>query len=274
MFPVVFRVGPITFHTYGLMMALGVGFGLWFVFVQSKKQALDAVKVVDAGFYTILVSLLGAKIVMFVGNFSFYVRYPSELLSLARSGGVFQGGLAFGVVFALWYFHKRRLPTWKLVDLMAPALALGHGFGRIGCFMAGCCYGRACQIPLGVRFHSEYAHELTGVPLGETIYPVQLFEAALNFLNFLVLFLILRRKKFEGQVFAFYIVNYSVIRFFTEYFRGDHAERAYLVQGSSPLLSLSYPQFFCLVGLAAGLVLMFVMKRMSAGSAPKIRPAR
>jgi phosphatidylglycerol:prolipoprotein diacylglycerol transferase len=263
MFPVVFRLGPITVHTYGLMMAVGVGLGLWFVYVQSRKQGLDATRVVDAGFYTILISLAGAKLVLLVGNFSYYTRYPSELLSLARSGGVFQGGLAFGIVFALWYFRRRRLPTWKLVDIMGPALALGHGFGRIGCFMAGCCYGRACALPLGVRFNSEYAHQLTGVPLAETIYPVQLFEAALNFLNFLVLFIILKRKKFDGQVFAFYIVNYSIIRFITEYFRGDHPDRAYLLQGSSPLLSLSYPQFFCLVGLAAGIVLMFFIKRVA-----------
>ena len=274
MFPVVFRLGPVTVHTYGLMMALGVGLGLWFLYVQSKKQGLDAVRVADAGFYTILVSLLGAKLVLFFRDFSYYTRYPGELLSLARSGGVFQGGLAFGVVFALWYFRKRRLPTWKLADIAGPALALGHGFGRVGCFMAGCCYGRACELPVGVKFRSEYAHDLTGIPLGEKLYPVQLFEAALNFLNFIVLFLILRRKKFDGQVFSFYILNYSVIRFITEYFRGDHPGQAYVVQGGSPWLSLSYPQFFSLVGLAAGLVLMIFMKKKSAGATGPGRAAR
>jgi phosphatidylglycerol:prolipoprotein diacylglycerol transferase len=261
MLPVLFRLGPLTIHTYGLMMAVGVGFGLWFLYVQSKKQGLDAPRIVDAGFYTILISLAGAKLVLFIGNFSYYVRYPNELLSLARSGGVFQGGLAFGVVFALWYFRKRRLPTWKLADIIGPALALGHGFGRIGCFMAGCCYGRVCELPVGVRFSSQYAHDLTGVPLGEPIYPVQLFEAALNFLNFLVLFIILKRKRFDGQVFSFYILNYSVIRFFTEYFRGDHPSRAFLLQGSSPFLSLSYPQFFCLLGVAAGFFLMLFLRK-------------
>ncbi len=274
MFPVVFRLGPLTVHTYGLMMAVGVGLGLWFLYAQAKRQGLDAARVADAGFYTILVSLLGAKLVLFFGSFSFYTKYPSELLSLARSGGVFQGGLAFGTAFALWYFRKRRLPTWKLADIAAPALALGHGFGRIGCFLAGCCYGRACALPLGVKFNSEYAHELTGIPLGETIYPVQLFEAALNFLNFLALFLILRRKRFDGQVFSFYVLNYSVIRFVTEYFRGDHPDRAYLVQGASPWLSLSYPQFFCLVGLAAGLVLMVFMRKRSAREPGDDRAAR
>jgi phosphatidylglycerol:prolipoprotein diacylglycerol transferase len=261
MIPVLFRLGPLTIHTYGLMMALGVAFSLWFVYVQSKKRGLDASKIIDAGFYTILVSLLGAKLVLFAGNLSYYTRYPGELLSLARSGGVFQGGLVFGVVFARGYVRRRQIPTWKVADIAGPALALGHGFGRIGCFMAGCCYGRTCELPFGVRFHSQYAHDLTGIPLGQALHPVQLYEAGLNFLNFFVLFLILRRKRFDGQVFAFYIINYSVIRFFTEYFRGDHPERAFLVEGSSPFLSLTLPQFFCILGLACGLLLYVFMKK-------------
>ena len=274
MFPVLFRLGPLTVHSYGLLMAVGVGLGLWFLYAQSKKQGLDAVRVADAGFYTILVALVGAKFVLLVKDFSFYTRYPSELLSLARSGGVFQGGLAFGVVFALWYFRKRRLPTWKLADIVGPALALGHAFGRVGCFLAGCCYGRVCEVPVGVTYGSDYAHSLTGIPLGEKLYPVQLFEAALNVLNFAVLFLILRRKRFDGQVFAFYILNYSVIRFFTEYFRGDHAGQTYLIQGASPWASLSYPQFFSLVGFAAALLLMMFMGKRSAGAAGQDRAAR
>ena len=261
MHPVLFRLGPLTIHSYGLMMAIGVASALWFIYVQARKQGLDAPRIIDAGFYTILISLLGAKLVLLAGSFAYYTRYPGELLSLARSGGVFQGGLAFGVVFALWYFRRRRIPTWKVADLAGPALALGHGFGRIGCFLAGCCYGRECTAPIGVTFHSQYAHNLTGIPIGITLHPVQLYESLLNFLNFLVLFLILRRKKFDGQVFSFYIINYSIIRFFTEYFRGDHPERAFLLRGESPLRSLSYPQFFCIIGLAAGLLFLLFMKK-------------
>jgi phosphatidylglycerol:prolipoprotein diacylglycerol transferase len=237
-----------------------VALGLWFIFVQSKKQGLDAPVIIDAGFYIILVSLLGAKLILLFSNFSYFMRYPGELLSLARSGGVFQGGLIFGLAFALWYFRRRRLPTWKIADLAGPGLALGHGFGRIGCFMAGCCYGRECSTSVGVTFKSQYAHDLTGLPLGHPLHPVQLYEAALNFLNFLLLYLILRRKRFDGQIFSFYIINYSVIRFFTEYFRGDHPERAFLVQGASPFLSLTVPQVFCILGLAGGLLFHFLMK--------------
>jgi len=261
MFPTLLRIGPLTIHTYGLMLAIGVAAGLWFVYVQAKKSGLDAPRLLDACFYTIIVSLLGAKLILLVGNFSYYMSSPRELFSLARSGGVFQGGLAFGLVFALWYFHRKKIPTWKAADLAGAGLALGHGFGRIGCFSAGCCYGSACPVPPGVTFTSTYAHELTGIPLNTPLYPVQLFEAALNFLNFGILFFLLRRKRFDGQIFSLYIINYSIIRFFTEYFRGDHPEQAYFLRGPTPFTSLSYPQVFCIVGLMAGISLALILRR-------------
>ncbi len=261
MFPILVKIGPLTIHTYGFMMAVGVAFGLWFIYAQAKRAGLDANRIMDAAFYTIIVSLIGAKLLLLATNFSYYLSFPKELFSLARSGGVFQGGLTFGTIFALWYFHRKRIPTWKTADLIAPALALGHGFGRIGCFSAGCCYGSECAAPWAVIFKNEYASQLTGVHLNEAMHPVQLYEAALNFLNFAVLFLILKRKRFDGQVFAFYILNYSVIRFITEYFRGDHGDNIYFIRGASALTSLSYPQLFCLLGLVAGAVLAVVLKR-------------
>lgn len=265
MFPILLKIGPITIHTYGFMLALGVAFGLWFMYVQAKKQGLPAPKMLDMAFYTILISLFGAKLILFIGNISYYVHRPSELFSLARSGGVFQGGLAFGIIFALWYFRKHKIPTWKAADVVGAALALGHGFGRIGCFSAGCCYGRECAVPWGVTFKSEYASSLTGIPLHQPLHPTQLYEALLNFLNFFILFLILKKKKFDGQVFSFYIINYSLIRFFVEYFRGDHPNKAFLINNPSPFLSLSFPQFFCILGLIGGITLLLVLrKRKSA----------
>jgi len=261
MHPILVKIGPLTVHTYGFLMAVGVACGLWFIYAQAKKAGLDAVRIMDAAFYTIIVSLIGAKLVLFLSNAGYYVSYPRELFSLARSGGVFQGGLAFGLVFALWYFHRKRIPTWKTADLIGPALALGHGFGRIGCFSAGCCYGRACSLPWAVVFNDPYAAQLTGVHLNEHMHPVQLYEAVLNFLNFGLLFLILKKKKFDGQVFAFYIINYSVIRFFTEYFRGDHGDNIYFIRGDSALTSLSLPQLACVLGLIGGSVLYVVLKR-------------
>jgi len=267
MLPVLLKLGPLTIHTYGFMLALGVGMGLWFLYVQSKKQGLQAPQMLDMAFYTILISLVGAKLILFIGNFSYYTHYPGELFSLARSGGVFQGGLAFGLFFALWYFRKHKIPTWKAADIVGPALALGHGFGRIGCFSAGCCYGSECSLPWSVTFKNEYSSNLTGIPLHTPLHPTQLYEAGLNFLNFLILFLILRKKRFDGQVFSFYIINYSLIRYCVEFFRGDHPDKAYLIRRVSPYLSLSYPQFFCILGLVGGIILFLVLRMRMRKSA-------
>ena len=200
MFPILVRIGPLTVHTYGLLLAVGVGLGLWFLYVQARKQGLDAPRIMDAAFYTIIVSLIGAKLILFFGSLSFYLENPRELFSLARSGGVFQGGLTFGVIFALWYFYKKKIPTWPTADIIGPALALGHGFGRIGCFSAGCCYGTECALPWSAVFNNAYGHQLTGIPLNIPLHPVQLYEAALNFLNFGILFWALKRKTYHGHV--------------------------------------------------------------------------
>jgi len=261
MLPVILKIGPLAIHTYGFMLALGVAFGIWFLFVQAKKFTLDASRIIDMAFFTIIISLVGAKAVLFIGSYSYYMENPGELLSLARSGGVFQGGLACGVIFAVWYMHKHKIPTWKVADIAGPAIALGHGFGRIGCFSAGCCFGRECTVPWGVTFHSEYAHNLTGIPVGILLHPVQIYESFLNFLNFLILFIILKKKKFDGQVFSLYIINYSIIRFFTEFYRGDHAYNTYLIHGASPYLRMSFPQVFCIVGIICGFALYFIFKK-------------
>jgi len=122
MFPILVKIGPVTIHTYGFMMALGVGMGLWFIYAQAKKQGMEASRLIDMAFYTIIIALVGAKAVLLVGDLAYYFKNPAELLSLARSGGVFQGGLAFGFIFAMWYLHKHRIPTWKAADIFAPAL--------------------------------------------------------------------------------------------------------------------------------------------------------
>ncbi|MFQ6083913.1 MAG: prolipoprotein diacylglyceryl transferase [Candidatus Aminicenantia bacterium] len=265
MFPVLIKIGPLTIHTYGFLMALGVLLGLIFIFWQAKKQELPSNKLADLAFYAILISLFGAKVFLFFGNFSYYTTYPKEILSMARSGGVFQGGLIFGFLFTLWFLKKNKLPAWKVADIVAPALALGHSIGRLGCFSAGCCYGRASSLPWGVTFKSEYAHSLTGIPINFPIHPTQLYEAILNFLNFLVLFVILKKKKFEGQVFALYLINYSIIRYFVEFYRGDHSQQAFLIKGLSPYTSLSTFQLICIIGFIFGIFLYRFLKKKKHG---------
>jgi len=264
MYPVLIRIGSLAIHTYGLLLAIGVLIAFIFIYKQAKKYGLPPNKILDLAFYTIIIALLGAKIFLFIGNFSYYIKYPKEIITMARSGGVFQGGLVFGFLFALWYLKKHKLPAWKVGDIVAPALALAHAIGRLGCFSAGCCFGRECSLPWGVTFKSEYAHNLTGIPIDYPIHPTQLYEAILNFMNFLILFFILKRKKFDGQIFSLYLINYSIIRYFVEFYRGDHPAKAYLIQSSSPYASLSIFQLICIITFITGIILYFFLRKKHA----------
>jgi phosphatidylglycerol:prolipoprotein diacylglycerol transferase len=186
-------------------------------------------------------------------DFGFFISNPKNRVSLLLASSI-------------WPFTPSSFPLsgqklFCLADIIGSALALGHGFGRIGCFTAGCCYGRACGMPWGVSFHSEYAHNLTGIPIYSFLHPTQLYESGLNFLNFFILFIILKRKSFDGQVFSLYVINYSILRYFVEFYRGDHSARAFLIQNPSPYLSLSFPQLFCLLGVVGGLILYFFLKK-------------
>ena len=146
-----------------------------------------------------------------------------------------------------------------LGDIIGPSIALAHFFGRMGCFFAGCCWGREAQgSPIAVVFTSP--DTTTGVP-HYPLYPTQLMEAGLNLINFLVLIISYKKKKFPGQVFALYIFNYSLIRFFVEFFRGD-ADRGYIFGGmETPFTSLSVPQLISIIGMIAAVVLYRIFKK-------------
>ena len=125
--------------------------------------------------------------------------------------------LMAAVPVGIWYVRKHNLPVWKTADIMAPSIALGHAFGRLGCFFAGCCYGAVCSGPLCVTFHD--AHSLA--PLGVPLFPTQLMESGGEFLIFGILTLLWRRRKFDGQLFWLYPIFYAILRFVIEFFRGD-----------------------------------------------------
>jgi phosphatidylglycerol:prolipoprotein diacylglycerol transferase len=262
MHPILIKIGPLTIASYGFLFALGVLLGVLLSFRLAKKENLNLVVFADFIFYVMLLSLLGAKLWLLATNLGYYLKYPGEIKYLLTSGGTFYGGLIFGAVFAVWFIRRHRLSYRQLGDIAAPALALGHFFGRLGCFSAGCCWGReAVHFPLAVTFTSLKANALTGVPLFIPLYPTQLMEAVLNLGNFLFLITLYRKRKFKGQVLAMYILNYSVIRFVVEYFRGD-PDRGYIFGGvQHPLSSLSSPQLISIVGFITALLLLRGFKK-------------
>jgi phosphatidylglycerol---prolipoprotein diacylglyceryl transferase len=171
----------------------------------------------------VLAGIVTAKILLVINEWSYYAANPREIFSLRtlQSGGVFSGGLIGALIVGAWYMRRRRMPILRTIDGFAPGLAFGHVLGRFGCFAAGCCYGKPTSHFWGVTFTNPLAQEWTGTPLNERLEPTQLIEAAAEFFNFVLLMWLLKRKKFDGQVFSLFMILYGIERYLIEYLRGD-----------------------------------------------------
>jgi phosphatidylglycerol:prolipoprotein diacylglycerol transferase len=256
-------IGSITVYTYGLLLAAAYLLGLKLAMVRAEKRGLDAAKVLDLGIYIIIAALVGAKLLLLVTDFNTFKTDPRELLSLARSGGVFYGGLILAVAVALVYIRRVGLPLWTTCDAFAPGIALGHVVGRLGCFFAGCCYGRPTTVPWAITFTDPFAAANVGTPLNVPLHPTQLYEAGAELL-ILVLLLLTERKgrAFPGRTFWFYMFLYAVSRFVIEFFRGDE-------RGNVGIFSTS--QFISLLLAPLAIIMLIYLARQKA---PEPRQAR
>ena len=209
--------------TYGLLVSLGVLLGLWISVRNSEKQGIDPDNAWNLGIIVVMCGIVGSKILYILVDWGEYSAHPGEIFSLntLQAGGVFSGGLLAAFAAAAWYVWKHKMPALGTCDAFAPGLALGHALGRIGCFAAGCCYGKPTQHWWGVVFHNPLAKSITGTPLGVPLEPTQLFESAVELANFFFLMWLLKRRKFDGQVFGAFMFIYGTARFFLEYLRDD-----------------------------------------------------
>jgi phosphatidylglycerol---prolipoprotein diacylglyceryl transferase len=249
-------VGPLALPTYGILLVLGMLAGLWVVTRQARKAGLVSETITDMAVYAIIAGLIGAKVLLLVVEWPYYSRNPRELLSLFQSGGVFYGGLLGAIPVAFWYARRHLLDGWKTADVLAPGVAVGQAVGRIGCFMAGCCYGKPTDVPWAVTFTDLYANRNVGTPLDTPLHPTQIYESLACFLIFGFLLWMAPRKRFHGQVVLAYVFLYAVARFVIEIWRGD-AVRGFVFGGrlsTSQLIAL-------LMALAAGLVLPYLARR-------------
>jgi phosphatidylglycerol---prolipoprotein diacylglyceryl transferase len=223
MHPVLFRLGPLTIHTYGTLLACGILLGLWLAQRRSRSAGLNPDDVWNFGVYMVLAALLGAKVWLIFAFWDYYRANPGEILSVGtlQAGGVWYGGMLTGLAVAVYYTRKKKLSLLSLVDVYAAPISMGHGIGRLGCFSAGCCYGRPSAHAWAVVFHDEYAHQLVGTPLGIPLHPTQLYEAFAELLIFLTLLWVGGRKHRTGQVFGTYAFLYGAARLTIEFFRGD-----------------------------------------------------
>jgi phosphatidylglycerol---prolipoprotein diacylglyceryl transferase len=195
-----------------------------------------------------------------------FAGHPLEAFAVWRGGLVFYGGLIGASLACVLYARLKKVPLWKLADILAPSIALGHVFGRLGCLLNGCCYGRECHLPWAITYPQTSSVEAGRASPGIPLHPAQVYESLLNLLFYAGLTWLYRRKKFEGQVFATYLIGYAVLRSFVEMFRGDYPpEQLYLGGRVTPAQLVS-------VGiLAAGLLLWFLLPRFQAKK-PAVAP--
>lgn len=238
-------------HTYGFLLAIGFLLGIRLAIYRGKKLGVEADRIVDLGLWILVSALLGAKLLLLITDWEHYRHAPWSLVS---SGGVFYGGLLAAIAACLWFFHKHRLSTWQMADLIAPSLALGHAVGRLGCLSAGCCYGKPATAAWAITFTDEYARSIVGVPLGVPLHPTQLYEAGAELAIFVTLVLLARKKRFDGQIFWTYVILYAIARFVIEFFRGD--PRGFVFGDA-----LSTSQFIGLLMLGAAAAAILVLRR-------------
>jgi phosphatidylglycerol:prolipoprotein diacylglycerol transferase len=236
MYPKILDVGPITIHTYGLLLAVAFIAGIWLTSRNAKKAGIHPDQIWNMGLIVIFAALVGAKVLLFFSDYSYYVQNPREIFSLStlRSSGVYYGGLLLALGASALYLRKAKLPAWVVADLAAPGIALGQSIGRLGCLSAGCCYGKPTNLPWAITFTNQYAYDNVGVPLNVPLHPTQIYESAATLLLFLYLTWRLARRHFTGQIILEYLALYAAARFFIEFFRDD--ERSFVLNG---LLSTS-----------------------------------
>ena len=218
MHPIAFQLGPLTIHWYGVMVALGFLAGLWTSSRRAPLTGIHGEKIADLGVWLILGAILGARL-LYVTTYwrqEFAGRPFSEVFMIQHGGLVYYGGLFGSALACIIYCRVRKLPLWKVSDILAPGIALGYAFGRIGCLLNGCCYGRVCTLPWAIHF--PQGHET--YPAG--VHPTEIYDSLLNALLYLGLAYLYRRKQFDGQVFSSYLLCYAVTRSFVELFRGDY----------------------------------------------------
>ncbi|MGH9838212.1 MAG: prolipoprotein diacylglyceryl transferase [Blastocatellia bacterium] len=247
MFPELFKIPwlNLPINTYGLLLAVAFIVGLQFAARMAERDGLDRRRVYDLGLWIMVAALIGAKLLLIVNEWDGFSRNPRQFFTFAllRSGGVFYGGFIGAVIVTVIVARRHKLSLWRTADAIAPGIAIGHAIGRLGCFFAGCCWGKPVTVAWGVHF-SERGHEITGVPtivshLSEPaqrsywasriggldaplhLHPTQLYETAVTLVIFLALLALSRRRRFEGQIMLAYAAIYAAARFVIEFWRDD-----------------------------------------------------
>ncbi len=243
MFPEIVSFGPFTIHSYGLVIAIGVFFCLYLMKRAAKKYGFPPIeKVFDIVFVVVFSGFVGARLFYVIQQGSWYKTHPLEIFQIWKGGLVYFGGMVGSFLGLFLYVKSARLSFLETGDFTMPYIPLVHAFGRVGCFLNGCCYGKVCHLPWAVQFPL----------LPEPVHPTQLYEALFNLSLFGFLAWFYPRRHFPGENMALYLILYSVGRFFLEFLRGDQP---------SLLFSLSLQQILSLAFILTGFLAYGICRR-------------
>jgi phosphatidylglycerol---prolipoprotein diacylglyceryl transferase len=223
MHPILFHLGSVPIYTYGVLVAAGFLVGLFCARFQASRQGLPPDLIWNFAIYGILIALISSKLWLLVSEWDYYGANPGRIFSVAtlQSAGTFYGGVVGGIVWTIVFTRVTKLPLLAVLDVCAAPVALGHAIGRVGCFVAGCCYGKPTSLPWGVTFTSPIAARIAGTPLNIPLHPTQLYEAAAELVNFFLLVWLGRRQKFSGQLIGAFFLLYGIERGMIEFLRAD-----------------------------------------------------
>jgi phosphatidylglycerol---prolipoprotein diacylglyceryl transferase len=223
-YPELFHIGDVTIYSYGTMIAIGAITGVAYMVFEGKRAVGLSFDQANNLFLLIfLAAVIGGKFFLFLEDPSGFIEQPKKLLS--GRGFVFYGSFLFAIPTMLMYFRYHKLNTLKMLDVMALTTCLVHFFGRIGCFLAGCCHGVPTDSMFGITFTDPGCY---ADPKGVALHPTQLYEAGATLVVTTILLWLKHKKEFNGQLFLLYLMLYAVLRFVIEFMRGDE-ERGFVL---------------------------------------------
>jgi len=220
--PIAFELGPLTIHWYGILIAIGFLAGVWTAGRRGLRNGLDPQRISDLSMWILVGAIIGARALHVISYWDeeFKGKGFLEVFKIQNGGLVFYGGLIGAAIAGTIYVKWKKMPFHKTADALAPSVALGSVFGRFGCLMTGCCYGSECHLPWAIRFPTGSTTwiETHGLP----VHPTQIYDSFANLVLYLGLAWLYRHKKFDGQVFAVFLIGYAILRSTVEIFRGDY----------------------------------------------------
>ncbi len=251
MHPIAFHLSSLAIHSYGVMIAVAFLIGLWTVTLRARLDPAlrnSGENIADVTLCLMAGAILGARTVYVTTYWKeqFAGQPLTEIFAIWHGGLVYYGGLIGAAAAGFICIRWKKMPLWNTADVFAPSIALGSVFGRIGCLLNGCCYGRACDLPWAVSFPADNPLHPPTYP----VHPTEIYDALLNLALYFFLAWLFRRKKFDGQVFATFLICYSITRSIVEHFRGDYSNLHYHL-GLTPAQWISVPIFIAGLLLAA-----------------------